>query len=305
MTKTPLVFVAGFAIGAALFFPFRLFTSQIEQTLARSAGIDVRLGDLHVGTGLGLGLGRGGLLAVKGQNVRVTLRSGASFSCNEFVLSPVLLGVFTGALKFGVSCDLGDNGEIIGTAALKPFWAPQTIEANLKADGVRLNVVDEAFALGGLSGRLNGEFGYASPLAMGFGRLPALTWSLAGSEVNLPPVSSDLLNLPSIPMGTISSRGRLSDVLNKLDIEEFRFGAQSTPLEGSIRGSVTMDRRGQPNGADITGQLRSDPDFEKSQLKDINLDLIFGRPRRNGIREFHKKAEGSLLGLFMNPPLDN
>ena len=60
-----------------------------------------------------------------------------------------------------------------------------------------------------------------------------------------------------------------------------------------------------PVSGELSGDLRTDPVFEQTQLKDaIKLDLIFGRVKEGGRRVFRKPVRGNVLSL-MQAPVEN
>lgn len=304
MRKLPwILFALGISAGAVLFFPFHVFTSQIEQTLTKQ-GIDARLGDLKLSTGLGLGIGKGGLLALKGSNVSLNLPNGRTLTCKEFVLSPHALALFIGRARVAASCKTEREGSLLSVISGVPVWNPSSLEGSVYIQELKLSLLENLFRLDSLSGVLNGKVQFEMPISKGGPRLPAVTWEASGSKVTLPSVSSDMLSFPSISVGKLSTKGKLTST-GRAEIDELIIGDKSAPIEASLTGNFTMDRRGMPTGADIRGRLRTDPEFERVQLKDIRLDLLFGNTKESGQREFHKVAQGNLFGLLLNPPLDN
>lgn len=303
MKKLPwILFAAGVILGAVFFFPFRVFTTQIEQALAKQAGIDAQLGDLRIGTGLGLGLGRGGVTALRGTNVVLNFAEGRTITCKEFVLSPQFWTLVMAKIRVTAACKTERDGTLISVVSAGPIWNPSQVDGEIFIQDLKLSFLENLLHLDSFSGTLNGQVGFQMPLNKG-PRIPALNWEATGSKVTLPALASDLLNVPSISVGRLSTRGKVSSS-GRADIEEFVIGDKNSPVEGNFQGNFTLDRRGMPTGADIKGRLRTDPEFEKAQLKDISLDLLFGKANETGQREFHKMAQGSLLGLIMNPPLD-
>ena len=297
-----LLFALGLLVGAVLFIPFRIFSSQIEQALYAQTRIEAQLGDLSLGTGLRLGPLKGGLLALRGRNTNVYFPDGRSLQCNSFTLSPHLWTFLIGRLQLGVGCDKGKAGEIVAVVKLSPFWKPSSVHVDLSVEGVDLKGFESFTAMPGLVGRLEGQATVSMPLVVGLVRLPDISWDLKGKEVTLPAFSHPLITLPALPVDTLSSKGLLKN--NRIDVQAFQVGTAKAPIEASLQGNVTMDPRGMPTGADLKGTLRTESTFEKTTLQGLNLDLIFGKVKESGKREFRKVAQGSLLGLMMNPPID-
>ncbi|MBS1984751.1 MAG: type II secretion system protein GspN [Bdellovibrionales bacterium] len=299
-----LIFAAGLIVGMLLFFPYTLFTSQAEQMLLEQSGIQAQLGNLHLGTGLTLGLNRGGLIALKGEKVRLTFATGKLVVCEDFALSPQILPLFMGQARVTIACDTRNEGSISASVAVSPVWSPATVQADVSLDKAKLTLADAVLPSLGLVGSLSGDVNVSMPIKAGMARIPDVQWNLSGDRIVLPSVSSNFLTLPSISVGSMKSKGRLPPN-GKANIEELRFGDKGSPMEGAVSGTLVFDRQGIPTDADIRGRLRTDPEFEKNELKGLNLDLMFGPIKGSGQREFKKQAQGSLFGLLMNPPLDN
>ncbi len=88
-------------------------------------------------------------------------------------------------------------------------------------------------------------------------------------------------------------------------MDTLKFGKSGTPIEGDLKVNFKLDKQGQPVGGDLTGRLRTDAEFEASQLSDkIPMDLYFGRVKENGYREFRKKISGNFLSFLLTPPED-
>lgn len=297
------LFAFGLVLGSVLFFPFHTLTSRIQAQIQRASNIDVQMGDLRLGTGLGLGLGRGGLAALRGTNVRIGLGNGQGLQCREFVLSPQLWALLVAKGRVTAACRTERDGSVVSVISVSPIWSPQKLRASLELEGLKLPLLESFVKLNGISGQLDGKVDIEMALVGKGGALPAVTWDARGTKVVLPAVESSFLNLPNIQVGKLATKGRLLPS-GRTEIEDFSFGSADAPIEAKVTGSMTLDRHGMPSGADIQGSLRTNPDFEKVQLKDINLDLLFGTAKASGKREFRKLAQGSLTGLLLNPPLD-
>lgn len=299
--KRPLfLFLIGFLPGLAIFFPYRILTSQIESELRTRARVEVRLGDLHLGTGLGLGLGRGGVAALKGRNVNLTLPGGRGLTCQELVLSPHMWSVLIAQLRVTVACRTERQGTIVSVAKLSPLWGPTDLAATVDLEEVKLSLLDSLFGIPNVGGTIDGRLELGLPLASR--GLPTLAWEAEATKLMTPAVAAGFVNFPNISLGTLHARGKLASG-GKGEIEELRFGDKSSPLEGLLQGSFALSPQGFPTSADLRGRLRSDPQFERDQLKDINLDLMFGKANSSGFREFRKRAaDGNLFGLLMGPP---
>ncbi len=243
------------------------------------------------------------MTALKGTNVNLNLPNGRSLTCKEFVLSPHWWAILIAQARVAAACRTEREGTLLSIISAGPIWKPSTLRGNVYIQDLKLSLVENLLRLDSLSGVVNGQVEFEVPLAKG-SRLPAVSWEASGTKITLPSLASDLLNVPSISVGKLSARGKLTSA-GRAEIDELIVGDKNSPIEANLTGNLTLDRRGMPTGADIRGRLRTDPEFEKAQLKDISLDLLFGKTKESGQREFHKAAQGNLLSLLMNPPLDN
>jgi type II secretion system protein N len=295
----PYLIVAGaFLLGCLIFFPLNFIKPRLQRSLAQ-AGLDVELGHLHVGTGLGLGLSRGGLFAIHAENVTVTLPQGGNVRCEKFTLSPQLLPLFVGAIKGSALCRTTKQGSLVGTVRGFPFWNPTKFNASVKLDEVDLSLAEGLVPYGPFRGSLKGEI-LISEMKPNSRTPPRFDWQVQGQNVSTPAVPTDFLSIPALNLGPVSSRGSFAPA--KLKLDEFKFGSDKSPLEGTLRADMVIDPRGLPTSGELSGNMRTEPTFEKESLKDINLNLLFGPVRDSGQREFKKTFNGSVLGLLMNPP---
>jgi hypothetical protein len=98
------------------------------------------------------------------------------------------------------------------------------------------------------------------------------------------------------------SQGKMNS--KQLIVNDLRFGSQTSPIKGGIKANLGLNNELLPNSGELRGELITDENFEKEKLKDISLDLFFGKIKSPGKRVFVKKIKGSYLSLLAPPEND-
>ena len=305
--KLPLlVFVGFFVLGLILFFPLYKVKYPLIAEVYKQTGADLQMGNIHIGTGLGLGLQKGSLFGVHAQNVMLTLPTGQSVRCVRLSVAPHLWTFFIGRLQLGLRCELDDGKDITAVFSASPFWNPQVAKVEVELKAFNLALVEKLLSINGLAGTLDGQV-WITELSLGgrTRRPPNVKWEVSGRDIVTPAIANDFLNLPSLSLGPVTSKGSFGN--NRLAIDPLDFGETKSPLFGQFKINYELDPMGLPKGGEWTGQLKTEANFEKTQLRDkINLDLIFGKVKEaSGSREFKKPCNGNVITCFMGPPLDN
>jgi hypothetical protein len=297
----------GFFVGLLLNLPLnRLLSSVIQSSLGKTSILKLRYDTLALGTGLGLGIGRGGILGIHYKNLSLQFPgSELSLDCVEATLSPQLIFLFAGQIKFGGSCRINGNQNLGFVLSISPFYSPKKLKGEVDLKNFSLQVFDSAPALSGLKGVMNGTLTIAEMdlmnLQVGDWVSSQLGWNIVVQGFETPIVTTEMASLPGITFGDLELRGKLKE--SSLVMDSFKFGKPGTPIEGDLKVNFKLDSMGQPTDGDLTGRLRTDAEFEATQLADkIPMDLYFGRVRENGFREFRKKLSGNFLSFLLTPP---
>jgi type II secretion system protein N len=300
LSLTTLVFAIGFALGAVVFFPIQKLKNPIAAALSKAApGVTLTMGRLSIGTGLGLGLGVGGLLAITADNVYLTLPGDRSLDCANLKISPQLLPLFLAKSTVGFGCRTKNDGWIYGVLSASPIWAPKKAQASVRFSNLNLNDVEGLTQAPGAKGVLTGEL-MAKDINLGrMQELPEIEWSIVASKVETPQVSG-LVKVPSLKLGTLETKGSLQK--SRLRINPLKFGNREGNIEGDFKVDFELDSMMAPIGGDLSGRMRTLPEFESTELKGVlNLDLLFGKVKDSGFREFKKPIKGTVISL-LNPP---
>ncbi len=298
-----LTFVVGLSIGAIFFFPYDHLKFMVIQKISRATGLDLRIQQLKLGTGLGLGVLKGGLIAFKAEGVQVAGPKGGSIECESLVLSPQLWSFLIARLQVTISCKLSEKNksEVLVVFVLPKFWSQENASAELDLDNVDLSLAESFAPVTGLQGLLSGHLSMDA-FSPQKGTLPNLGWSLSAKGLVLPSLTSDFLMLPAVRLDNLESKGTFSP--SHIKIEQLNFGNENTPLRGQITADLKLDQGSNPQSGEISGKITSDVAFEKSQLRDIDFNDVFGKANEAGERNFKKSANGSWMFLLKRP-LDN
>lgn len=297
-----ILFAAGFLAGVVFFFPLDALRATVLSAIRDRTRIDLSAKSIYVSTGLNLGPRRGSLIALKADDVLITLPDSNTLKCDDLVIAPGLFPLLYGRLSVALRCRSRQSGELLVQAWGSPFWAPQKFQVTTILDNANLALAARFMPqLSAFSGLLSGEI-HIQDFEPGRTQIPNAEWELTGQEVQSPPLTSDFFNLPALDMGQLKVVGSMES--RKVSLKELSFGSAKTSVEVKVAANLTLDPRGMPSDGDLSGKIRTDPGFEKIQLKDINMDLSFGKVKESGFREFRKKMEGGPQSLLFNPPLD-
>jgi len=297
-----IVFIAGLIFGILFFIPIDPIRARVLSYVSRQSDIEITIKKLGLGTGLGLGISDGSLFALRGKDALIGFQNGQMLRCSKLIIAPKILPILVGRFSGTLYCEMGASGTVTAGISGSPFWNPKTLNLSVEVEELDMAILEQFTQVSPFAGTLNGtvELKEVNPSSS---RMPDAEWNLDGKEVMLPAVTQDFFNLPSLQIGPMSTKGTIQN--SKLKIDEIKFGKADTMIEGTLTANLGLSSSGVPSNGEITGKLRTDPDFEKSQLTDINLDLAFGKVKPSGFREFRKKMEGGPQSLLMNPPLDN
>lgn len=295
----PLVLMACFLIGVILFFPIQNFESKLNSALSSATGQDVKVKQ----TSLSNGLLRGGLVSLNVKKLEIFMpHNNAQIDCHDVEITPVLLSIFMLQLKAIVSCGLDkDSKAVITATASAPVWAISELTTEVELENVSLDQLSQSLKIKGLSGTLEGTV-EATQLSAGAAEAQ-FAWDLTGAGLSTPPVRSDFFNLPSLKLDKMASEGELRP--GRLDLKDLELGVQGKqPLWLKIQADFGLDRQRMPTSGTLTGKIQTDPAFELEALQDLNLDLVFGKVKPSGMREFKKQVQGNALSLLMSPPME-
>lgn len=301
---SPLVwglFAGGFVLGILVFFPLDSLRSSALNRIRQQTGIDVNPRTLYLSSGLTLGFKRASLFALKAEDVTITMTDGNTLKCRELLIAPKILPLLITRLSVSIRCLSPQSGNVTAQMTGSPFWSPQTLTVGLDMDQLSLSLANKFLPSITLNGRLSGE-ALLIDYVPGARKLPKATWNISGEGIQSPAVNSDFFSLPQMDLGPLKSTGTYEN--NRLEVQELSFGTPQSNLEGRLTANLSVDARGMLSSGDLSGRLRTESNFEKLQLKDINMDLSFGPVKASGYREFRKKMEGGPQSLLFNPPLD-
>ncbi len=299
-----IIFTAGLLVGMLCFLPLDAIRSRVLADIGRQTQVEISMGTLSLGSGLDLGFSDWSLFALRGSDAVLSLPNGQLVKCKKLILGPKIFPFLIGRLSAALRCELKQSGQITASLSGAPFWNPKDLSLTLNFQNFNMSMLEQYLDNSPIGGQLSGtvELKDFNPKASG---ISDAAWDLVGSDVLLPPVNQDFLSLPALPLGPMNIKGNFQR--SKLKIEEFKFGKKDSMLEGIIVADLGINSQ---SGmltvtGDMSGRLRTDAEFEKTQLKDIGLTLAFGPVKASGFREFKKKANGGVQSLLMNPPLDN
>ncbi len=299
----PLLAIVFFVLGCIYYFPIQSLEHQINSQLSRQTGQDIKIIKPKLGTGLGLGLMSGGLIALKAERLEIYLpRKAVQIDCHNFTVTPSLLSLLILKAQIAVQCELDPEGDSSVVAIIKaPIWSFKEATVSIELDEILLDPFAKIFKAKGWKGRLDGEL-FAQGLLENPGTA-RFDWDISGSEFSTPAVRSDFFNLPPFAINKIESQGNFKNP--SLQIDKFEIHIQnSVPIWLSFGGNLGLDPNGLPINGTLKGKMKSDLDFEKENLKELNLDLLLGKVKDSGLREFTKEVKGNVLSLMMNPPIE-
>jgi hypothetical protein len=295
-TKSLLVF-ACFIFGIVLFFPIENLESRLNESISRATRMDVRISHPRLGLGLRTGLVSGGLFGIKADRLEITsIRSAQTFTCEHPVVSPKILALLLLRAQIAVRCDLGASAAPIGIVVRAPLYDLNSTSAEVSLDEVPAAEIGQIASVKGLGGLLSGTIRATSFL--GEGAATEVSWDVSAQDLQTPAIVSDFAQLPPLSFESMETLG--SFAASRLKVDRLVLGS---PNKGSFYADLKIDFGLNPMGLPVSGVLsgkqKSDPAFERAELSSINLDLLFGKPKPSGLREFRKEVQGSPMSLLM------
>lgn len=299
LKKPWLMFVAGLLLGTLVFFPTNALKEKLFSSISKNTGAVVLAESMSIGTGLSLGLSMGGLLGLHFKKFRIQ-STGFGLDCDEATLSPHLASFFVGNLSIGIGCESEKHGSLSAKLSLKPFWKPERLSLESSFKGFNLKAISNTFDNYPIKGIVLGNLNITDMSLLSRGVLPPMDWKLSLQKAVLPPLSSTLVTLPEITLGTLDTSGSLKN--GKLVMAPLKMGGPGSPLKMDVNVDLMISSQLVPNSGEIKGKLWADPAWEASIKKSIDLELLFGSPNETGDRRFRKIIQGGPMSL-LNPPL--
>ena len=289
--------LASFSVGLVIFFPIESLESRLNDSLSRTLRMEVRITNPRLGLGLRTGLMKGGLIGLKAERLEITpSRSGQSFQCLQPVVSPKLLALLILRAQVAIRCDLGESVAPLSLVIRAPLYNTSAASAEVIFDEVAMNDLATFASIKGLSGLLSGSL-HAEGFLNDEGGM-SVSWDLSGSEIQTPAVVSDFASLPPLNFDSVETEG--SYQTSRLKVDRLVLGNDKTgPFYADLKIDFGLSPEGLPVSGFLSGKQKSDAAFEKAELSSINLDLLFGKLKPSGLREFRKEVQGSPMSLLM------
>jgi hypothetical protein len=114
-----------------------------------------------------------------------------------------------------------------------------------------------------------------------------------------PPLQTNFFNIPGVKLGSLESRGTWAE--QSLKVPVLKFGEDDGPIFGEFSVDLKLDRAMNPQGGSVSGKLKTDPEFEKTEIRDLDLNDLFGGVNSEGWRSFRKEASGSWMFMLEKP----
>ncbi len=306
-----IIFTLGFLISFAWWFPLNQLKGLVLGPLARSTGFQVQLENLRFGSGLSLGMTHGSLLGLKADRVFVSGPRTGNFSCQNLVVTPQFWSLFTGNLSLGLGCEIlkdeavegSVSGRLGATMKIWPAWNPSQLSAHLTLNQFSLQEIESFLPKMELAGALSGDLWIEGIKLKQRGLPDKINWNLLANGISTPSYANDFVSVPSIPLDSLEAKGSFKE--GQLMFDPLKFGNNNSPMEGNIKINFKLDNFGQPIDGEIRGKIRTNPEFETANLADkVNMDLVFGKVKPSGFREFKKSIQGNVLSLLLQPAED-
>jgi|GEM_PF-1182107 len=292
-----LLAVSCFIFGLVIFFPIESLESRVNDSLSRTLRMDVRVSNPRLGLGLRAGIVSGGLFGLKAERLEIT-PFGASqpFQCVQPVISPKILALLILRVQIAVRCDIGESNAPLGIVFRAPLYNMNASSAELILDEISAADLARFVSIRGLSGIVSGNIHAESflqdPRAM------KVSWNISGEQIQTPAVVSDFAQLPALSFESVESEG--SYMRTRLKVDNLVLGSASKgPFFADLKIDFGLNSQGMPVSGSVSGKQKSDPAFEQNELSSINLDLLFGKVKPSGMREFKKEVQGSPMSLLM------
>jgi hypothetical protein len=245
-----------------------------------------------------MGWSFGGLLALRASRTTIRMANG-TLTCETLRISPHLWRLLLAQIQLGVSCELSTKqGSILQTRLrASPFWAPSSLSAKIQMTQVDLAEFG-SFLRQKFAGRLTGYL-EIDHFKLPSRELGSAQWKVLGTGLETPALQSNFFNLPPIRLGALDSEGSWAG--QQLKVKNLKVGDESGSLWGEFQVDLKLDRSMNPQSGFVQGRLKTDPEFEKSELRDLDLSDLFGSVGSNGYRSFKKEASGNWLFLLQKP----
>ncbi|NCN40902.1 type II secretion system protein GspN [bacterium] len=300
----PLLAIVFFIFGCIYFFPIQSLETQLNSQLSQQTRQDVRVINPKLGTGLGLGLFSGGLIALKAERVEIFMpRESMQIDCNNFILTPNLLALFTLKLHVSIQCQIEKGGPSTILASVKtPVWSFNDAELNIELEDIRLDHLAKMFKAKGWMGKLNGDVSITG-ITQGM-QSASFAWDVNGTGFATPALRSDLLSLPAMVHDRLQTSGEFTS--GNVVVEELQLGVVDvTPMWATFSSAgLKLDAKNFPIDGKIKGRIKTDPEWEKKNLTTFNMTSTFGKVKESGMREFTKEVVGNVTSLLFNPPIE-
>lgn len=292
-----LLVLACFVAGLVIFFPIESLESRLNDSLSRALRMDVRITNPRLGLGLRTGLMNGGLVGLKAERLEITPpRATQSFQCLQPVVSPKFLALVILRAQVAIRCDLGESAAPLSLVIRVPLYNTSASSAEVIFDEVSVADLATFASIKGLTGLLSGSL-HAEGFLNGAAAMN-FSWDLAGTEIQTPSVTSDFASLPPLNFDAVETEGSYQRA--RLKVDRLVLGNDKKgPFYADLRIDFGLSPEGLPVSGFLSGKQKSDAAFEKAELSSINLDLLFGKPKPSGLREFRKEVQGSPMSLLM------
>ncbi|MBP7843519.1 MAG: hypothetical protein KA116_01775 [Proteobacteria bacterium] len=299
--KYTLIFSIGLSLGLFIFFPWNQLRGQLISMLQKQTHQRVQIESLEGGTGMGLGLRYGSLFGIHAKGFEINVM-GANLHCDSLTLAPKMWPLLMGSIHLGFGCENQGETWLSGVFKIFPFWSPSKAQAVVRFKNFPLANSAAMLGMEGLDGNLFGDLEVHDLSLQGSNFPKLLEWDISAQKLILPSSSSAVFKFPSLNLGELTLKGEMN--ARNLSVSELNFGSERSPIKGKMKMNFGLDASMLPNSGEWSGELTTDDLFEKERLKDISLDLIFGKAKVPGKRRFVKRVKGSYLSL-LSPPEEN
>jgi type II secretion system protein N len=294
--KNPRVLVLlSFLIGCVLFFPLDRIQGKLLESL-RGSGIRMTMGPMHLSRGI---FPEGGLLGFEAQGMQAVVGMGTSIECDEVKISPQVWRLLILRFQIAISCKRKSAGTLLAVVQSGNLFSPSKMTVSMDLNDVDLEVFGSGAGINGLKGVANGS--------LAIGELSNFGPNHIDVDLDLEKLKTPAFSEPSTGASLPSLELETGEI--RLTIDKGRYDLKRILL-GKEKGSFFVDLKGDlvktpdmmfPKGI-LAGRVKVDPDLEKTELKDLKLDLYFGKIKDSGFREFKRKElNGSPISL-LNPP---
>lgn len=291
-----IVFILGFLVGIFVFLPITAFKTKLLNIIAGKTGLNIQIADLSIGTGL-IYKGRN-VIAIKGTDATLPIGRKGEIQCQKLAISPSILALVMLKVQSTLFCGVSDDSSITVELKSGTLFNFKKIDLNLYPEKFSL----KSLQLGGLEGELDGEASVEA-LDPKTKQMASLDLKLTAHRFKTPGFNTPFFRLPEIDFDKFEASAELSN--NELSLKKLKFGTASSSIQGSIGGNISLSSNNMPTGGKIVGELRTNPLFEKSHLRDIGMNSAFGPVNEaTGKRNFTKAVKKGFQWI-LDPPVDN